>query len=346
MWVLKLGRSIAHTIFNNQQSVFLSFDIETAGEIAGIVQISAEIVRFKINSAKKTVGSDYADNIERVADTFNSYVKPEVLLEYWDQTSISIHGILPDDERIKNAGNMGTVWPEFQRWFWSIVSPSETVVLVAWNGEACDLKWLWRLTQAPNARYSLPENIKFFIDPYRVIEKYKSCGFNKTKSKIEAYELGVVWKYANNGTNLSGAHDSLVDVKAQTDILVHGSFVPFIDRSSSIQPIDEIFSRTVQNEWHKELKPIRPVHAPWVELTNEHGIAHPPMKKTKVTVEYKCGTRVTTNKCTDVRVSLGMNSGKYCRMCYRKQLTTELSAKDRQQRCRTSRMGCPICKEP
>ena len=277
------GRSIAHTIFNNQQSVFLSFDIETAGEIAGIVQISAEIVRFKINSAKKTVGSDCADDIERVADTFNSYVKPEVLPEYWDQRSISIHGILPDDERIKNAGNMRTVWPEFQRWFWSIVSPSETVVLVAWNGEACDLKWLWRLTQAPNSRYSLPENIKFFIDPYRVIEKYKSCGFNKTKSKIEAYELGVVWKYANNGTNLSGAHDSLVDVKAQTDILVHGSFVPFIDRSSSIQPIDEIFSRTVQNEWRKELEPIRPVHAPWVELTNEHNIMWEPRWQDKYT---------------------------------------------------------------
>ena len=277
------GRSIAHTIFNNQRSVFLSFDIETAGEIAGIVQISAEIVRFKINSVKKTVGSDYADGIERVADTFNSYVNPEVLPEYWDQRSISVHGILPDDERIKNAGNMRTVWPEFQRWFWSIVSPSETVVLVAWNGEACDLKWLWRLTQAPNSRYSLPENIKFFVDPYRVIEKYKSCGFNKTKSNIEAYELGVVWNFANNGNSLSGAHDSLVDVKAQTDILVHGSFVPFIDCSSSILPIDEIFSRTVQNEWRKELEPIRPIHAPWVELTNEHNIMWEPRWQDKYT---------------------------------------------------------------
>jgi hypothetical protein len=66
---------------------------------------------------------------------------------------------------------------------------------VAWNGEACDLKWLWRLTQAPNSRYSLPENIKFFIDPYRVIEKYKSCGFNKTKSKIEALSNNKVgWR--------------------------------------------------------------------------------------------------------------------------------------------------------
>jgi hypothetical protein len=75
-------------------------------------------------------------------------------------------------------------------------------------------------------------------------------------------------------------------------------------------------------------------------------IAHPPTKKAKVTVDYKCGTRVTTNKCTDMRVNLGLSSGRHCRMCYRKQLTTELSAKDRQQRCRTSRMGWTICKEP
>jgi hypothetical protein len=91
--------------------VFLSFDIETAGEIAGIVQISVEIVRFKINLAKKKVCSAFADNIERVADTFNIYMNPEVLPEYWDQ-SISVHGIHPNDKRIKNAGNMRTVWPE------------------------------------------------------------------------------------------------------------------------------------------------------------------------------------------------------------------------------------------
>jgi hypothetical protein len=55
--IIPKGRSIAHNIFNNQNAVFLSFDIETAGEIAGIVQIPAEIVRFKINSAKKKVPS-------------------------------------------------------------------------------------------------------------------------------------------------------------------------------------------------------------------------------------------------------------------------------------------------
>jgi hypothetical protein len=76
------------------------------------------------------------------------------------------------------------------------------------------------------------------------------------------------------------------------------------------------------------------------------GIAHRSSKKAKVTVEFKCGTCLKTNKCTADRVSLGMKSGGYCRMCYRKQACTDLKANDRIQRCRTSAMGCAVCKEP
>ena len=82
------GRSIAHHLLHNQLSVFMSFDIETAGEIAGIVQISAELVRMKMDGTK--VGSDRADGIDRVRETFNSYVNPEVRPEYWDQRSITV----------------------------------------------------------------------------------------------------------------------------------------------------------------------------------------------------------------------------------------------------------------
>jgi len=68
-------------------------------------------------------------------------------------------------------------------------------------------------------------------------------------------------------------------------------------------------------------------------------------KQAKVTVEYKCGMWVKTNKCTNVRLSLGLESGWYCGMCYRKQLTNELSAKERKKACISSQMGCLICKE-
>jgi hypothetical protein len=77
------------------------------------------------------------------------------------------------------------------------------------------------------------------------------------------------------------------------------------------------------------------------------GITHRQLKKERVTVEYKCGTLVTSRKCTGEWVSLGIGKqSRYCAMCYRKQVNTELKAKKRKARCRTSGMGCPICKEP
>ena len=106
---------------------------------------------------------------------------------------------------------------------------SETVILIAWNGENCDLKWLWRITQAPRSRLSFPPQIQYCMDPYRVISSSKSCRINKSKSKLEGYDLGSVWKFINNGHNLNGAHNSLVDVKAQTDILINKMFIPFIN---------------------------------------------------------------------------------------------------------------------
>jgi hypothetical protein len=71
------------------------------------------------------------------------------------------------------------------------------------------------------------------------------------------------------GQNLNGAHNSLVDVKAQTDIVTSRQFLPFIDRSKSIRPMDELFSRATQRQMAKELEPSRPVHEPWVEF-DEH----------------------------------------------------------------------------
>jgi hypothetical protein len=77
---------------------------------------------------ERKVGSDRADGINWIREMFNSYVNPEVHPEYWDQRSITVHGILPpDDERIMNAGNMRILWPEFQCWFHSIERSRDTI---------------------------------------------------------------------------------------------------------------------------------------------------------------------------------------------------------------------------
>ena len=92
----------------------------------------------------------------------------------------------------------------------------------------------------------MPDVMKFFLNPLRVINKYKQCKFNPTKSKLDSLDLGAVWKYIKVGENLNGAHDILADVMAQTDILVHESFTPYINRGLSIQMIHDIFSKTQQ----------------------------------------------------------------------------------------------------
>ena len=54
------------------------------------------------------------------------------------------------------------------------------------------------------------------------------------------------------------------------------------------------------------------------------------------------------NKVEDKQVHTGergLKSGRYCGMCYQKQVSTELKAKERKGRCRTSTLGCAICKE-
>ena len=102
---------------------------------------------------------------------------------------IDVHQITYDDERIQSAEGIERVWQQFTSWFYREVNTSETVVLVAWNGETCDLKWLWKITQAPGSRCSLPQQIKFFIDPFRVVGYFKTCPINKTKSKIESYGI-------------------------------------------------------------------------------------------------------------------------------------------------------------
>jgi hypothetical protein len=70
------GRSIAHHSINNHLCQFLSIDIETGGDIAGIIQLSAEIAQIKLVSTAKKLGCDIAVNCCHYPDTFNKYVQP------------------------------------------------------------------------------------------------------------------------------------------------------------------------------------------------------------------------------------------------------------------------------
>lgn len=186
---------------------------------------------------------------------------------------MAIHGLTPNSPEILAAEGLNVVWDKFCKWVDHVVPDGEVAILVAWNGENCDLKWFWEITQAPNSPYPyrMPPKIKYFIDPYRLITKYPSMKVNPKLSKIESLELGSVWKFLF-GTNFNGAHNSLVDSIGQTDIIIHPHVISFINRSNGIQLITDIFNKKQQDDWKKEMEPTRPVHAPWTEQTKENNI--------------------------------------------------------------------------
>ena len=76
--------------------------------------------------------------------------------------------------------------------------------------------------------------------------------------------------------NMNGAHNSLVDTKAQFDTIVHPSFVTYLNKSASIGEITKVFSRTEIREQKKEMEPLRSVHSPRQEIDVDHGIKWSP----------------------------------------------------------------------
>ena len=270
-------RSRAHHLIAAGKAVFLSLDIEHAGEYVGVIQLSAELFRLDLLPNGTGARSDTAANIRRCVDTFNKYVKPESSME-WDSKAVQTHGLTASDQRISGADTIGVVWSHFCLWLGDNVAPDESCILIAWNGEGCDLKWLWKLTQAPGSRFVWPGQVKFFMDPLRVIKKFTGCRIHPSKSKIENLELGVVWKHLNDGRNLNGAHDSMVDARAQTDIVIHNHFVPYINRTHSIQPMAKMFGARNVLDWKKKMEPAREIHAPWKEQKRGDAIKWEPLE--------------------------------------------------------------------
>ena len=266
------GRSIIHNELREDRVVFLSFDLEHGGEECGILQISGEFLKISLSGDRPRY--DTASAIQRNPDCFDSYVNPgdEAI---WDPEAIGVHKLTPTDSRITNADDIGTVWERFNIWIDRHTSPEDTIVLVAWNGATCDLKWLWKVTQAPLSALHLSSKIKYFIDPYRVIKKYKEGGLHPSNSKIESLELGVVWTFISK-RNFNKKHNSLEDVRAQTDVITHDQFVRYIDTGFAVQDVLDIFTATQRRSFLKGMESIRPVHEPWIEVTPEHDVTWEP----------------------------------------------------------------------
>ena len=229
-----------------------SFDLETAGEFAGVVQMSA-----KLSSPKFVDGK--CVGLTHLPQAFNKYVKPPEGV-YWNTAACAAsHKLTANSPQIQSANDFAFVWHEFCAWIDDNVPDDETCILTAYCGETCDMRWIWKYVQAPRSQLSMPHQFKFFMDPKFVIDKYSGCRLNAKHSKVESYELGVVWKYIT-GRNLNGAHDSLVDVVAQLDVISSEHYLPYLNVTNSLRLIQDVFSKTERREKLKKLEPERPVH--------------------------------------------------------------------------------------
>jgi hypothetical protein len=112
------------------------------------------------------------------------------------------------------------------------------------------------------------------MDPLEVIKRYK-CPLHLDKSKLDSLELGVVYHFVT-GVNLNVAHDSLVDVKAQTTVITSAQFREYIDKAKSIRLVEDIFTGVKKRDMLKKMDPLRPVHEPWLKFVEGDGLSWTP----------------------------------------------------------------------
>jgi len=153
------GKSIAHHILFHK-AVFLSFDIETGGEKCGIIQISCECFQI-LNGEGERKG------------TFDEYVNPGPNAVWNEAASSASHKLHRHDPRIVNAKRLPEVWERFSTFIKSNVGRHQKGIMIAWNGESCDMRWIYKVAQAPNTTLSLPDKIQYFLDPFKVISQYR-----------------------------------------------------------------------------------------------------------------------------------------------------------------------------
>jgi hypothetical protein len=223
--------SIIHDLLVNKEIVFLSLDLEHCGYRGGIIQFSCELIR---------------PGNTNECPCFDRYVKPHQKA-VWDNRLYRVHGLTRTSNVIVNADPIEKVWHEFTCFFQSNIKPNEKCVLVAWCGQLCDLIWLYRLTKTKEYNLNMPEQIEYFMDPMLVIKAHKKCKLNPLATKEENIKLGTMYEYMFNEP-IENAHNSLADVKAQTRIIKHDDFLPFIDRTTSIKKMDDIWALKIKRK--------------------------------------------------------------------------------------------------
>ena len=108
----KTRQSIASHYFKEKRIVFISLDVESGGDLCGLLQLSACF---------------YDQESCELTEAFNEYVQPDI----WNPHASLVHKLTREDPRIRNAVPM---WCRFVDKVESIVKALKRGMIVAWNG--------------------------------------------------------------------------------------------------------------------------------------------------------------------------------------------------------------------
>ena len=190
--------SIAHDDIVNGNLIFFSIDLEHCGEKVGIVQLS--VVAFTCNEGDK-----------QVLGEFDMFVNPGVPACDWDEEQMSVHHIRPDQDRIKNAEDLFTVWQKFVEFVEGHLEGGKQGVFLAWGGKQCDCEWMFKITEEIHVgKLHMPNGLNLFMDPKNVISAYTSCALHQKNSGVIGYGLAEVFCHVTEKEELDGAHSSTV----------------------------------------------------------------------------------------------------------------------------------------
>ena len=191
--------------YNAKRIVHFSIDVEHGGPKCGLLSIS---------------GYAWDSYTDTILGQFHEFIKPGPTA-IWNligcQQSHKLHRDHPD---IVNAATLETVWDAFVDWLECFLGNGEKFgCIIAWKGAKCDMEEFFKLTDVRHMRK--PRGVKYFWDPLDTISKYTTCELNKCQFPPDQYDYKceTVWKYVTGNPLLVGAHNSLVDAKAQLDIV-------------------------------------------------------------------------------------------------------------------------------
>jgi len=187
---------------------------------------------------------------------------------------MQVHKLTLQSPCIQAAKPLRIVWHNFIEFIEKFLYGGKKCgIFIAWNGKSCDLDWFFKITKDENVNnLSMPQWCPFSFDPKAVITAYTGCKLNCKHSKLVGYGMESVWCYAMQQLSLPNAHNSLVDCRAQMDIVLHKHFHSYLNKKKSIANFDDIWLAKNGSIQKSAQRQHARCHQVGMKITQLHGI--------------------------------------------------------------------------